>query len=599
MPEEGSQMKEQQEQQELTVLIYFASDNPLAPLVVSELKAIKDAGFQEDTTVLCLYDPMEKSAPTQLLDVNFKRRKAIGTLIGDGADPYVRNMTEDEVPCKELTPAMQVIVDDPSATVTAFESLRSFIEFGLQKRPARNYMLILLGHGMIVANDTFLPDGDTNSAITLKQLKVLCEMFTRDNKTLRLLGLHSCSMSSIEVAYELKGKADYMLATQGTMFVNGWPYRQLLKKTFNQVKHATKPEGNGRPERNGTPECNAPVDYYHELIGKLYYLCLYNFTDFLTAGYSCDIALCRLHPENFERLKKPLQDLVAAMKQELAPPVSIIKNLILLAHWDAQSFWSENYTDLWDFCACLAKRCIDAKTDLETMEKNGATGEPIKVIEKELGTISELCEAVKKALAFDTLKGDSKGIVRNADNFGIEYQYARGLSIYFPWHQPFEVQETPFDQEQCEQTQNQPTRKPILQNYRCYDFTREFGDHSWFSFLQAYWDGTKRAERNKEELPFYNRIKDDLDLPHTTEAEDVYKKAKDVFDERIKRTPELKKTPDVGTDCACPTIKNYPTSPSRPKSDRPKSDRNVPQFSITPGALGAFLPPKEGENVEQ
>ena len=567
MPEEGSQMEQQQEQQELTVLIYFASDNPLAPLVVSELKAIKDAGFQEHTTVLCLYDPMEKSAPTQLLDVNFKRRKEEHTFIGDGANPYVRNMTEDEVPEGEFTKGMHATVED---TVTAFESLRSFIEFTLQKRPARNYMLILLGHGMIVGSDTFLPDGNSDSAITLKQLRVLCEMFpSDDNKpSLRLLGLHSCSMSSIEVAYELKGKADYMLATQGTMFVNGWPYRQLLKKTFNQVKQIKK---KGR---------NLTSEEYGDLIGKLYKLCLYNFTDFMTAGYSCDIALCRLNePDNFEKLKKALQNLVAALKPELLPTsVSRIKDAVLLAHWDAQSFWSESYTDLWDFCDCLATRCRKANLVSE---------------------IPELCKAVQNALAFETEKGDSKGIVRNADNFGIEYQYARGLSIYFPWHKPFEVQETTPDKEKCdEQTQPQPTRKTILQNYRCYAFTSEFGEHHWLGFLQAYWDGTKREERNKEKSPFFKRIKDNLDLPPTTSAEDVYKKAEDVFDKRIKRTPELKKTPDVGIDCTCPTIKNYPTKPRKPHSD-PKSDRNVPQFSITPGALGAFLPPKEGEHEEQ
>jgi len=553
MPEEGSQMEEQQEQQELTVLIYFASDNPLAPLVVSELKAIKDAGFQEDTTVLCLYDPMEKDAPTQLLDVNFKRRKAKGTFIGDGADPYVRNMTEDEVDPAEFTPAMHVTVD-PSATVTAFESLRSFIEFALQKRPARNYMLILLGHGMIVGNDTFLPDGDTDSAITLKQLKKLCEMFSRDNKTsLRLLGLHSCSMSSIEVAYELKGKADYMLATQGTMFVNGWPYRQLLKKTFNQVK-------------------DAPVDY-DELIGKLYYLCLYNFTDFMTAGYSCDIALCSLYPENFERLKKPLQDLVTVLKKGLTPGVSIVKDLILLAHWDAQSFWSENYTDLWDFCACLAKRCNDAKTGPE---------------------IIALCKAVQDALAPENKRGNPGGIVRYADNFGTEYQFARGLSIYFPWCKPLDDRRATVNSELDfnEATQRQASRRTILKNYEEYDFTSEFGDKSsWLSFLRTYWDDTRRVPRYEPRDAFYNTIKRDLDLSEDA-AEHVYKTAERTFNNGVlKRTPELKKTPDVGTDCTCPTIKNYPT--------RRDSDRNVRQFSITPGALGAFLPPKEGENVEQ
>ena len=550
MPKEGSQMGQQQE---LTILIYFASDNPLAPLVVSELKAIKDAGFQENTTVLCLYDPMEKDAPTQLLDVNHKRRKAKGTFIGDGADPYVRNMTEDEVDPAEFTKAMHATVD-PAATVTAFESLKSFIEFGLKKRTAKNYMLILLGHGMIVGNDTFLPDSDTDSAITLKQLKELCEMFTTDNETsLRLLGLHSCSMSSIEVAYELKGKADYMLATQGTMFVNGWPYRQLLKKTFNQAKQQ-----------------GVTLDY-DELIGKLYYLCLYNFTDFMTAGYSCDIALCHLRLERFEGLKKPLQDLVAALKQGLAPgAASIIQDQILLAHWDAQSFWSENYTDLWDFCDCLAKRCEEANTGPEIIGS---------------------CKAVQDVLVSDQ-RGNFKGIVRLADNFGTEYQYARGLSIYFPWHRPFDSQETTFKPEQCldKQTESQPARKS-LQNYRCYDFTREFGDHHWLSFLETYWDGTQRDEREESIDPFFDPDRVNL---NSGERADLRKRVKEVFDKKIsKRTPELKKTPDVGTDCTCPTIKNYPTT--RVKD----SDSNVPQFSITPRALGAFIPPKELENEEQ
>jgi hypothetical protein len=58
-----------------------------------------------------------------------------------------------------------------------------------------------------------------------------------------------------------------------------------------------------------------------------------------------------------------------------------------------------------------------------------------------------------------------------------------------------------------------------------------------------------------------------------------------------KRAAELKKTPDVGGDCTCPTIKNYPRSLRGP-------DRNLRQFSITPGVLKAFIPVKEGERPE-
>jgi hypothetical protein len=387
-------------------------------------------------------------------------------------------------------------------------------------------------------------------------------------------------MSSIEVAYQLKGKADYMLATQGTMLVNGWPYRQFLKKTLNTVKRARLD--------------NKPVDYC-ELIRKLYFLCLFNFTDFMTAGYSCDIALCRLHPENFERLKRPLQDLVSALKKGLAPQVSIIKDLILLAHWDAQSFFSENYTDLWDFCDCLAKRCDDARTGLEILEKKGATARPLKVTQRDLLNISELCHAVQDVLAPENWRERPPGIVRHADNFGSEFQYARGLSIYFPWCKPLDDRRATLNLEQDfnEQTQRQATRKTVLENYKEYDFTGELGDDSWLSFLLTYFDETKRDPRNDLGKMYFDTIRRDLDLSERA-AVRVYRKAEETFNNGVlKRTPDLKKTPDTGTDCTCPSIKNYPTK--RYPAD---SNRNVRQFSITPGALRAFLPLRQGESVE-
>jgi hypothetical protein len=589
-------MEEQRdEQRELTVLFYFASDNPLAPLVVSEIKAIKDAGFQENTTVLVYFDPMQKGARSQLLDVNRDRRKIEKTHIGDGADPFVRNMAEDEVDPEELTPEMSATLD-PKATVTAVESLQSFIQFALKKRTAKNYMLILIGHGMIVGNDSFLPDDDPISAITLAQLKDLCGMFTEGNEThLRLLGLHSCSMSSIEVAYQLKGKADYMLATQGTMFVNGWPYRQLLKKTLNQIKrskqHARKLASKEKKDEQAAMAA-AKVDY-DELIGKLYFLSLYNFTDFITAGYSCDLALCRLQTETLEQLKSPLQKLVAELKPELEPRVSLIKDLILLAHWDAQSFWSENYTDLWDFCDCLKKRCNDAQTGLEILESSGASAQPITVSKEKLATISKLCQAVQDVLAAEHQRENPEGVVRYADNFGTDYQYARGLSIFFPWCEPLDDQSPTSDSKQdgTQRSQRGATSKKVMDLYRDYDFTRDFGDDSWFSFLNAYFELTKRAPLTDPESTSYVEITDDLGVNEDA-ARRVFETAKSAFTAGLlKRTPELKKTPDVGGDCTCPTIKNYPTVMPG------KSGRNIRRFAITPRALGAFFTDRPNETV--
>ena len=35
----------------------------------------------------------------------------------------------------------------------------------------------------------------------------------------------------------------------------------------------------------------------------------------------------------------------------------VTPNCILLAHWKSQSYFQENYTDLYDFCFCLSDFC--------------------------------------------------------------------------------------------------------------------------------------------------------------------------------------------------------------------------------------------------
>src|SRR5437667_11397682 len=140
------------------VMFYFASDNPLSPLIVSQLKAIKDAGFQTETDVLVYFDPMEIGVPTKLYDVN-RERKALAqkSKIGDGDDPFVRNMVEDESDESVIPKSIKgVLAGTNRKEPVAFHSLSAFIDFGLKVRPAKNYILFLVGHGMIVGNDAFL-----------------------------------------------------------------------------------------------------------------------------------------------------------------------------------------------------------------------------------------------------------------------------------------------------------------------------------------------------------------------------------------------------------------------------------------------------------
>src|SRR5215510_13958291 len=85
---------------EWTLMFYFASDNPLAISAVSQLKAIKDAGFQHDANVVAQFDPYTEGTPTHVFDVNVvnKLKKPNESNIGfSGVDPTVRSLVEDKL----------------------------------------------------------------------------------------------------------------------------------------------------------------------------------------------------------------------------------------------------------------------------------------------------------------------------------------------------------------------------------------------------------------------------------------------------------------------------------------------------------------------
>jgi cysteine peptidase C11 family protein len=565
-----------------TIMFFFASDNALSPLLVSELKAIKDAGFQENTEVLVYFDPVERGAPTHVYNVNLGRKLKKKTFIGDGKDSFVRKMDEDVIDPKEVSTSLQAVLN-PQSSASASDALKAFVEFG-RSRNSDNYILYLVGHGMIVGNDAFLPDSDPVSAISLRQLKEILQPFKDGGKSLlRLLALHSCAMSSVEVAYELQGCGDFMMATQGNAFVNAWPYRQLLKKTFNTIDKARRDQVN-----------------VQQLVEKLFFHCVSNATDFVSAGYSADLSLVNLQSDKLQRLRGPIQNLVKKLKEHLSTRVDRVKDMVELAHWEAQSFFEENYSDLYDFCFCLSRRCMDEASYLQIFqppppigaEPEAAPTTPLEKWISDLQEVASVCDKVTEALAIAKGTDISKrfdNIVIHEENFGAVYQYARGLSVYFPWSEPLDddpVARRARDRD-CTRRDRDPSKSRslgLLENYASYRFTTDFGDDSWLSFLTSYWANTKRLSRFEEEGEgMFSELFESENTIAFKEIDTILNRIGSEFNDAVlaeKKTPELKKTPEEGADCTCPSIKNYPTDPRR----------RTKRFSITPGALRSFLP---------
>jgi hypothetical protein len=495
---------QQASKSEWNILFYLVGDGLISASMISQLKAITDAGFEEDTNVLVYFDPNCNGKNARIFDVNARRKatyksKDTGkkTVIGDGRDPYVRDIAEDcHIPSLPQIPA----------EIT----LRYFLEYAREYYPAQNYMLFLMGHGVIVGNDTFLPDPDDNSAITMSDLGWILRTFADkvrgDGDEFHLIGFHSCSMSSVELLYELAGSARYMIGTQGAAFPGSWPYRQLLKKIFIAIDD-TKPAKEGSPEQvrrartikaaeNGDAEQVNPVvqrngdengaeqDVVGSMLKSLQNLSFYNAEDFWLAGFSADISLCRLDTEKVNSLREPIEELSLALQKGLDDPVAA--DCIRLSHLESQSYWQENYTDLFDFCSRLWNRCQGDNVVFTTIRaacRNitlALKGEEVRPDRK---TPTQASETLNQngndtTLQTATLQRDSTArpdqLVVYSDYYGPAYQFSNGLSIYFPWRRPSNT---------------------TVQTYRGYKFTREHGSKSWWSFLNRYFKITQRDAR--------------------------------------------------------------------------------------------------------
>ena len=445
---------EAKQKKKWTLMFFFASDNTLSPSMLYQLKSIKTAGFQVDTNVLVHFDPHERGLPSMIFEIN-KREKEGQTesKIGDDQDPTIRDLAGDQVE-PEISEHQNGDRDSTDFdNLSAKEALTHFLDFSLKYYPADRYMLFLVGHGMVVGRDAFLPDDNPNSGISLVELGKILRDFSRgiakNGGVLELVGLHSCSMSAVEVAYQLKGTASYMIGSEGLSFVGAWPYRQMLQKIFCTIEHA-----------NGG-KIKVPT-----LIKTLHELCLHNGADFIFAGYSCDLCLCSLEPKRVEALTVPIEELTEALRAGLDDDRG--QELILLAHWKSQSYFQELYTDLYDFCLYLKESCNDSDTN------------------KVQKAMKLACDSVIKVLAPEKTGEEPVGPIVQADFFGPDCQYSYGLSIYFPWTRPVE-----------------DASEHFIRNYQTYAFATELYGASWLQFLNDYFRKTLRRSREIVISPEY------------------------------------------------------------------------------------------------
>ncbi len=213
-----------------TIMVYLDGDNNLQPDALNDLAEMEAVGSIGDVNVIVLMDTFDALENTHWY------------FIEAGIDHV--NIEEGINDCDCIAIAggcpIELNMGDPA-------TLTYFLETAVAYSPADHYMLDLWDHGGgwwgVCYDDTSVSDAGYKDRLTMDEV---ANAVAASGVHLDIIGYDACFMGMVEVAYENRNIADYMVASITTVPGFGWDYTGLLnsiqaldEKTAEAVAIAT------------------------------------------------------------------------------------------------------------------------------------------------------------------------------------------------------------------------------------------------------------------------------------------------------------------------------------------------------------------------
>ncbi len=423
-----------------TVMVYLAGDNNLSEEMIWTIKEIQAANLG-DNTVAVQFDPRGGSVPVQRYLI--KKGQQHQSLY-----EIARTVPEVEssLPAGMTYAAKLEMLDSglkqsfplqPNVENTGDPgNLLSFVCWAAQQgRGDNNLMLVLSGHGCGFEDGYLMSDENPRGSLTIGDLARTSEaVYSIFQRGIDILGMDSCLMSTAEMYYELQGNTKYLVASEGYALNSGWPYRKMLS---------------GLP---ATPRAAAEKLVEDHI--RFYY-------EYALAAQSVDLSACST--ERRGELQWVVFEFSTLLRRAIERPE--LRNAIVLAHWSAQSYKSDQYVDIVDFADELKRTLLEA----------GIAGLPVKewpdhdsqpAADDLPGSLLQQCDKIRNVIA--GRDDDSRlPVVLSSGYCGPAFQFSHGLSVYFPWSN-------------------------VAEQYRDLRFGNDTG---WHGFLVEYVNRTRRVHR--------------------------------------------------------------------------------------------------------
>ena len=396
-------------QRQWTLMLYMAGDNgkefpttwgaeqimaEMTSAGYDDLDELKAAGASDGVAVLAQFDTITENDVSYRLEIK-------------GPDQEPELLRIDETNC-----------GDPN-------TLRDFIIWSIERRPAEHYLLVLWNHGggwkeediyaayrhlprtsdrsramsqtgvrkavfrktaghvlgiqdddtrWICADDSskdFLDNGELKQA--------LAEAAEATGQRLSIVGMDACLMSMVEVAYQLRDQADVLVGSQEVEPMAGWPYTPILSALTDRPQMT--------PHELGELIVEEYVGSYRPPTRRL-----------------PEVTQAAIDLRQMEPLGEKVAAFVAALRAVLADDV-FLEVALNRAKQDGFRFDDPDYLDLSDFLQAFLRQY---------------QGQDAAVLDSAQALLGELTPGSGRPILANVAQGD-------------EYaERAHGLSIYFP-----------------------------------------------------------------------------------------------------------------------------------------------------------------------
>jgi len=235
---------------EWTIMVYMDGDNDLETNIIDDFAEMAAIGSTARIKLVALADTMTITEGTHWY------------FIEEGDRPIDLENGTHTCDCEEFAGGCPGELNMGDG-----KTLEYFISTAVANAPAENYMLVLWDHGASwygVCEDwsSELPDG-SHDVLTIDEISSAMEGSCQNGLpagALKIVDFDACLMSGVEVAYEIRDLAEYMVAAITTIARPGFQWEWLLED-INALTDAT-------PRALGETMVDSFMEFYSACAGK-------------------------------------------------------------------------------------------------------------------------------------------------------------------------------------------------------------------------------------------------------------------------------------------------------------------------------------------